>query len=79
MKLFSGELRQDFEKRKGRFTIRANEDHVEDARRKTFDKHGRPKESPLIPIYRVMLYNWITIENMSGPKELANFLTPHLA
>jgi len=51
---------------------------VEEARRKTFDKNGLSKESPLIPIYRVMLDNWITIENMSGPKELANFLTPHL-
>ena len=51
---------------------------VEEARRKTFDKHGRPKESPLIPIYRVMLHNWVAIENMSGPKELAAFLAPHL-
>jgi len=51
---------------------------VENARRKTFDRHGRLKESPLIPIYRVMLSNWIIVENMSGPKELANFLTPQL-
>jgi hypothetical protein len=51
---------------------------VEEARRKTFDKNGFPKESPLIPIYRVMLHNWITVEKMSGPKELANFLSPHL-
>lgn len=51
---------------------------IEDARRKTFDKHGEPKETPLIPIYRVMLHNWITIENMSGPKALTEFLAPHL-
>lgn len=47
---------------------------VENARRKTFDKNGLPKESPLIPTYRLMLHNWITIENMSGPKELTHFL-----
>jgi len=51
---------------------------VEEARRKTFDKNGLPKETPLIPIYRAMLHNWVKIENMSGPKELAAFLTPQL-
>jgi hypothetical protein len=50
---------------------------VEVARRETFDKYGRPKETPLTPIYRKMLSNWITVENMTGPKELVNFLYPN--
>jgi hypothetical protein len=32
----------------------------------------------LTPIYRAMLYNWMTVEKMTGPKELTNFLTPRL-
>ena len=51
---------------------------VETARNKTFDKHGRRKETPLIPVYRLMWNNWITIEKMSGPKELTHFLLPVL-
>jgi len=49
---------------------------LENARGQTFDRHGNPKETPLTPIYAVMLSNWITIENMTGPKELMNFLSP---
>ena len=50
----------------------------ENARAKTFDKNGALKQTQLTPIYRAMLYNWMTVERMSGPKELSNFLTPYL-
>ena len=50
---------------------------IENARRKTWDRHGRGKETSLTPIYRKMLSNWIIVENMTGPKELANFLYPN--
>ncbi|GEM_PF-2967144 len=51
---------------------------VEEARAKTFDKNGGLKETQLTPIYRAMLYNWMTVERMTGPKELSVFLTPQL-
>lgn len=48
---------------------------VQIAREKTFSNTGEAKESQSVPIYRVMFKNWIKIEKMSGPKELAVFLT----
>jgi hypothetical protein len=49
---------------------------LENARRQTFDRDGNLKETPLTPVYEVMLSNWIRVENMTGPKELLNFLSP---
>jgi hypothetical protein len=51
---------------------------VEDARRSTLDAKGQCKETRLTPVYRMMLANWITIEGMTGPKELTHFLLPAL-
>lgn len=48
------------------------------ARKNTFDKKGFPKESPLTPIYRKIFWNWPEIEQMSGPKALCEYLSPHL-
>ena len=51
---------------------------VESARRKTVEQQKNPPKAALIPAYRTMLSNWITIEKMSGPKELTHLLMPVL-
>jgi hypothetical protein len=45
---------------------------------KTFDENGAPKEFPLTPIYRKILYNWRIVESLSGPKALTDVLSQDL-
>jgi hypothetical protein len=49
-----------------------------EAKKKTFDSHGRPKDTTATEIYNTILANWPDIENMSGPSELCAFLEPVL-
>jgi len=50
-----------------------------EAEDKTFDRRrGVPKETPLTPIYRKILYNWRIIESLSGPRALTEFLSQDL-
>jgi len=49
-----------------------------EAQRKTFDKHGSRKETPLTPIYEKILSDWPKVESLSGPKALCENLSPLL-
>ena len=51
---------------------------LEEAKESTFDKAGNLKETQLAPVYRKILSDWPEIECLSGPKALAERLSPLL-